>query len=103
MSELATFYYDFSSPYSYLAAARISGLFAEAGVEQPEWQPVSFRPLLPSVRGRAGGAPPDWHPISFGPLLQSIGRRPWSLQPDGANPADLEEVQRRAAERGLPE
>ena len=42
MSERATFYYDFSSPYSYLAAERISGLFAEAGVEQPEWQPISF-------------------------------------------------------------
>ena len=28
---------------------------------------------------------------------------PWSLQPDGPNPADLEEIKRRAAERGLPE
>jgi 2-hydroxychromene-2-carboxylate isomerase len=76
----ATFYYDFSSPYSYLAAERISGVFAEAGVEQPEWQP-----------------------ISFGHLLQAIGRTPWSMQPDGPNRADLEEIQRRAAERGLPE
>jgi 2-hydroxychromene-2-carboxylate isomerase len=76
----AVFYYDFSSPYSYLAAERISGVFAEAGVEQPEWQP-----------------------ISFGHLLQAIGRTPWSMQPDGPNPADLEEIQRRAAERGLPE
>ena len=41
-----TFYYDFSSPYSYLAAERISGLFAEAGVEQPEWQPISFGHIL---------------------------------------------------------
>ena len=31
----ATFYFDFNSPYSYLAAERISGVFAEAGVEQP--------------------------------------------------------------------
>lgn len=76
----ATFYYDFSSPYSYLAAERISGLFAEAGVEQPEWQP-----------------------ISFGHLLRVTGRRPWSIPPEGPNPDDLAEVQRRAAERGLPE
>jgi 2-hydroxychromene-2-carboxylate isomerase len=76
----ATFFYDFSSPYSYLAAERISGLFSEAAAEQPEWQP-----------------------ISFGHLIQTIHKRPWSLQPDGPNPADLDEIQRRAAERGLPE
>jgi 2-hydroxychromene-2-carboxylate isomerase len=76
----AVFYYDFSSPYSYLAAERISALFAEAGSEQPEWQP-----------------------ISFGHLIQAIGKVPWSLQPDGPNPADLEEIQRRAGKRGLPE
>jgi 2-hydroxychromene-2-carboxylate isomerase len=80
MSERATFYYDFNSPYSYLAAERISGLFAEAGAEQPEWQP-----------------------ISFGHLLQATGRTPWSMQPDGPEPGSLEEIQRRAAERGLPE
>jgi 2-hydroxychromene-2-carboxylate isomerase len=76
----ATFYYDFNSPYSYLAAERISGVFAEAGAEQPEWQP-----------------------ISFGHVVQAIGRTPWSMQPDGPNPADLDEIQRRAAKRGLPE
>lgn len=80
MSERATFYFDFSSPYAYLAAERISGLFAEARVEQPEWQP-----------------------ISFGHVLKETGRVPWSLQPDGPNQADLDEIQRRAAERGLPE
>jgi 2-hydroxychromene-2-carboxylate isomerase len=74
------FYYDFSSPYSYLAAERISGLFAEAGVEQPEWQP-----------------------ISFGHLLATTGRRPWSIPPEGPDPGHLEEIRRRAAERGLPE
>ena len=73
-----TFYYDFSSPYSYLAAERISGLFAEAGVEQPEWQP-----------------------ISFGHILKTTGRRPWSFGDDRS--ADFEEIQRRADERGLPE
>jgi 2-hydroxychromene-2-carboxylate isomerase len=80
MSERTIFYYDFSSPYSYLAAERISGLFAEAGVEQPEWQP-----------------------ISLGHVLQATGRRPWSMQPDGAEPDHLAEIQRRASERGLPE
>jgi 2-hydroxychromene-2-carboxylate isomerase len=74
------FYYDFSSPYSYLAAERISGVFAEAETEQPEWQP-----------------------ISFGHLIQAIGKTPWSMQPDGPNAGDLEEIQRRAAQRGLPE
>jgi 2-hydroxychromene-2-carboxylate isomerase len=76
----AIFYYDFNSPYAYLAAERISGLFAEAGVGQPEWQP-----------------------ISFGHILQATGRTPWSMQPDGADPEQLAEIQRRAAERGLPE
>jgi 2-hydroxychromene-2-carboxylate isomerase len=80
MSERAIFYYDFNSPYSYLAAERISGLFAEAELEQPEWQP-----------------------ISFGHLLQTTGRKPWSIPPEGPNPEDLAEIQRRAAERGLPE
>lgn len=73
----ATFYYDFSSPYSYLAAERISGVFAEAGAEQPEWMP-----------------------ISFGHLLQSTGRRPWSFEEDRKK--DFTEIQRRADERGLP-
>jgi 2-hydroxychromene-2-carboxylate isomerase len=76
----ATFYYDFSSPYSYLAAERISGLFAEAGVEQPEWQP-----------------------ISFGHVLKAVGRLPWSMQPGGPEPEHLAEIRRRADERGLPE
>jgi 2-hydroxychromene-2-carboxylate isomerase len=78
MSERATFYYDFSSPYSYLAAERISGLFAEAGVEQPGWQP-----------------------ISFGHILKATGRRPWSFE--GERRAHFAEIQRRADERGLPE
>jgi 2-hydroxychromene-2-carboxylate isomerase len=80
MSERATFYYDFNSPYSYLAAERISGLFAEADLEQPDWQP-----------------------ISFGHIIKATGRRPWSLPPEGPNPDDLAEVARRANERGLPE
>ena len=77
MSERATFCYDFNSPYSYLAAERISGLFAEAALEQPEWQP-----------------------ISFGHVLKTTGRRPWSFEKDRS--ADFAEIQRRAGERGLP-
>jgi 2-hydroxychromene-2-carboxylate isomerase len=80
MSDRAVFYYDFSSPYSYLAAERISGVFAEAGAEQPEWMP-----------------------ISLGHVLKETGRRPWSMQPDGPDPEHLEEIRRRAADRGLPE
>ncbi|MGA9371895.1 MAG: DsbA family protein [Solirubrobacterales bacterium] len=78
MSERATFYYDFSSPYAYLAAERISGLFAEAELEQPQWQP-----------------------ISFGHVLKVSGRRPWSFEDDRS--ADFSEIQRRADERGLPQ
>jgi 2-hydroxychromene-2-carboxylate isomerase len=78
MSERATFYYDFNSPYSYLAAERISGLFAEAEVEQPEWQP-----------------------ISFGHILKATGRRPWSFEEERR--AHFAEIQRRADERRLPE
>jgi 2-hydroxychromene-2-carboxylate isomerase len=78
VSDRAIFYYDFSSPYSYLAAERISGLFAEAELEQPEWQP-----------------------ISFGHVLRNTGRRPWSFEEDRG--VHLAEIQRRADERGLPE
>ena len=42
----ATFYFDLGSPYAYLSAERISGLFTEAGLEQPEWQPVLLGGLL---------------------------------------------------------
>src|SRR5919201_6338236 len=68
----ATFYYDFSSPYSYLAASRIAGLLPEA----------------------------TWRPISFGFVIQRHGKVPWSLKP--SREADIEEIARRAAERGLP-
>jgi 2-hydroxychromene-2-carboxylate isomerase len=74
----ASFFYDFSSPYSYLAAERISGLFAEAELEQPEWIP-----------------------ISFGHVLKQSGRRPWSFEEDRSG--DFAEIQRRADEGGLPE
>ena len=47
---LATFYFDLGSPYAYFAAERISRLFADAEVEQPEWQPV----LLGGLFARSG-------------------------------------------------
>jgi 2-hydroxychromene-2-carboxylate isomerase len=73
----ATFYFDLGSPYAYLAAERVSGLFTEAGLEQPEWQP-----------------------ILLGGLFQRFGRDSWANGPgrdDG-----MAEVERRASAYGLP-
>lgn len=36
----SAFYFDLGSPYAYLAAERISGLFTDAGLPQPEWRPI---------------------------------------------------------------
>jgi 2-hydroxychromene-2-carboxylate isomerase len=72
-----TFYFDLGSPYAYLAAERISGLFSEAGLEQPEWQP-----------------------ILLGGLFQRFGRDSWANGPGRAE--GMAEVERRAAEYGLP-
>jgi 2-hydroxychromene-2-carboxylate isomerase len=77
VSERATFYYDLGSPYAYLAAERISGLFTEAELEQPEWQP-----------------------ILLGGLFKRFGRDSWGNGPDRA--AGMAEVERRAGEYGLP-
>jgi 2-hydroxychromene-2-carboxylate isomerase len=73
----ATFYYDLGSPYAYLSAERISGLFAEAELEQPEWQPV----LL-------------------GGLFARFDRGSWSETP--ARGEGVAEIERRAAQYGLP-
>ncbi|HEV2791185.1 MAG TPA: DsbA family protein [Solirubrobacterales bacterium] len=73
----ATFYYDLGSPYAYLSAERISGLFTEAGLEQPEWQP-----------------------ILLGGLFHRFGRGSWAETP--ARAEGMAEVERRAAEYGLP-
>ena len=77
MPERATFYFDLGSPYAYLAAERISGLFSEAGLEQPEWQPV----LL-------------------GGLFQRFDRGSWSQTP--VRKEGMAEVERRASAYGLP-
>jgi 2-hydroxychromene-2-carboxylate isomerase len=67
------FYYDLSSPYSYLASVRVDD-------------------VLP-VR-------PEWRPIAFGVIVQQIGKVPWSFAEDRS--ADFEEIARRASETGLP-
>ncbi|HWA55445.1 MAG TPA: DsbA family protein [Solirubrobacterales bacterium] len=73
----ASFYFDLGSPYAYLTAERISGLFNEAEIEQPEWQPV----LL-------------------GGLFRRFGRSSWSEGPGRAE--GIAEIERRAAAYGLP-
>ncbi|HVY77748.1 MAG TPA: DsbA family protein [Solirubrobacterales bacterium] len=73
----ATFYFDLGSPYAYLTAERISGLFTGAGLEQPEWQP-----------------------ILLGGLFRRFDRDSWANGPGRAE--GIAEVERRGAERGLP-
>jgi 2-hydroxychromene-2-carboxylate isomerase len=72
--ERAVFYYDLNSPYAWLAAERVNS-------------------VLPM--------PPVWQPISFGFILRHNGRTPWSMGPE--RDEGVAEVERRAAERGLPE
>ncbi len=73
----ASFYFDLGSPYAYLAAERVSALFTEAGLEQPEWQPV----LL-------------------GGLFARFDRGSWSQT--AARAEGIAEVERRASAYGLP-
>lgn len=73
----ATFYFDLGSPYAYLAAERMSGLFSEAELEQPEWQP-----------------------ILLGGLFKRFGRDSWGNGPEREE--GMAEVERRAAAYGLP-
>jgi 2-hydroxychromene-2-carboxylate isomerase len=77
MSERAVFYFDLGSPYAYLSAERISGLFTEAELEQPEWQPV----LL-------------------GGLFRTFDRGSWALTE--ARAEGIAEIEERAARYGLP-
>ena len=69
------FYYDFNSPYAYLAAHRVDD-------------------VLP-VR-------PSWEPIAFGALIRQIGKVPWSLQPGAERERRLREREQRTAALGLP-
>ncbi len=74
MPQQPIFYYDFNSPFAYLAAERVNH-------------------VLPVV--------PEWQPISFGHVLKNSGRTPWSLGDEREE--GQREVERRAAERNLPE
>ena len=74
MSE-PTFYYDFNSPYAYLAAHRVDD-------------------VLP-VRAR-------WQPIAFGALIRQIGKVPWSLQAGPERERRLRECEQRTAALRLP-
>ena len=76
MPERAVFYYDLGSPYAYLSAERISGLFTAAGIEQPEWQPV----LL-------------------GGLFRTFDRGSWALT--DARAEGIAEIEERARAYGL--
>jgi 2-hydroxychromene-2-carboxylate isomerase len=42
----SAFYYDLGSPYAYLAAERVSRLFADAELTQPEWRPILLGALF---------------------------------------------------------
>jgi len=77
LSPPTTFYFDLGSPYAYLAAERVSGLFTEAGLEQPVWQP-----------------------ILLGGLFRQLGRDSWGNGP--GREEGMAEVERRAAGYGLP-
>jgi 2-hydroxychromene-2-carboxylate isomerase len=76
-AERVTFYFDLGSPYAYLTAERISGLFTDAELEQPEWQP-----------------------ILLGGLFKRFGRDSWANGP--GREEGIAEVERRAAGYGLP-
>jgi 2-hydroxychromene-2-carboxylate isomerase len=69
------FFYDFSSPYSYLAAHRVDD-------------------VLP--------VPARWQPILFGALIAAIGKEPWSWHKGPARDAQMRECEQRAAALGLP-
>lgn len=67
------FYYDFNSPYAYLAASRIDALLPQA-----QWQPTA---------------------LAF--ILRAHDRTPWSIN-EQTRSSGLLECQQRAADYGLP-
>lgn len=71
------FFYDLGSPYAYLAAERVNGIFAEAA-----------------------GEPPEWQPVLLGGLFKRFGRQSWGLGPGRED--GMRECERRASARGLP-
>src|SRR2546429_260113 len=75
MTARPTFYYDLASPYAYLAAERVNGLFAESGAVAPEWQP-----------------------ILLGGLFKRFDRESWGIGP--GREGGMRECERRAAPPG---
>jgi 2-hydroxychromene-2-carboxylate isomerase len=73
MADRPVFYYDLGSPYAYLAAERVNS-------------------VLPVV--------PVWQPILLGGVFKATGRSSWARGEGRAE--GIAEVERRAAERGLP-
>lgn len=68
------FFYDFSSPYAYLAAHQVDD-------------------LLP--------VPPRWQPIAYGLLIREIGKVPWSMRAGPQRDAQMHECEKRAAALAL--
>lgn len=77
MTAHPAFYYDLGSPYAYLAAERVNGLFVEAI-----------------------GLPPIWQPILLGGLFRRFGRDSWANGPGRED--GIAEIERRASAYGLP-
>ena len=76
MTARPIFYYDLASPYAYLAAERVNGLFAATGAAAPEWQP-----------------------ILLGGLFKRFGRASWGMGP--GREEGMRECERRASDYGL--
>jgi 2-hydroxychromene-2-carboxylate isomerase len=68
------FYYDFNSPYAYLAATRVDAVL-----------PATAR----------------WEPIAFAFVLRARERTPWSMR-EGTREEGMRECERRAERYGLP-
>lgn len=73
MDAPVVFYYDFNSPYAYLAAERIGDLIPDA----------------------------EWRPIAFAILLSKLGRLESVLEQLDPTPV-VAEIAQRAGDRGLP-
>lgn len=67
------FYYDLNSPFAWLAAERINAVLPRA---------------------------PVWRPIAYAFVIRHTGTTPWSMKP--GREVHMEEIERRAAGRGLP-
>lgn len=71
-----TFSFDLGSPYAWLAAERVDALFAPRTVV--------------------------WEPVLLGGVFAATGRSSWARAGDAPRAQGLEEIERRARERGLP-